>query len=283
MSEAVQDLRPPAARTDVISFHGVGKSFRAEDGGGYTAVRDVDLCARHGRFVSIVGPSGCGKSTVLNMAAGLLAPTVGRIHSFGATLEGRNSHASYMFQQDALLPWKNIIDNVALGLRFRHVHRDEARARASDWLARVGLSRVERSYPHQLSGGMRKRAAIAQSWIVDPDLLLMDEPFSALDVQTRKMMEDELLQLWGESTKTVLFITHDLDEAISLSDEVLLMSAGPGSTVVARYEIDLPRPRNLLDIRTTDAFQEIYLRIWSRLKEEVATSYARSQEPTRNG
>ncbi len=182
-----------------------------------------------------------------------------------------------MFQQDALLPWKTVLGNVALGLEFRGEQTTSAEQKARDWIARVGLDRFTDAYPSQLSGGMRKRVAMAQSWIVNPDILLMDEPFSALDVHTRLRMETELLALWTESPKTVLFVTHDLEEALALSDEVVVLSAGPASHIVNRYDVDLPRPRDLIDIRTEPRFGELYRRIWTELREEVLTSYARER------
>jgi len=253
---------PPA-----ITFEKISKSF-----GDYTAVEGIDLEISAGKFVSVVGPSGCGKSTLLNLAAGLMAPTQGSVSIFGAPLIGLNSRAAYMFQQDALLPWKTALENVGLGLRFRGTFTE---AKAREWVDRVGLKAFADKFPSQLSGGMRKRVAMAQCWIVDPDILLMDEPFSALDIHTRMRMEGELLDLWTGSPKTVLFVTHDLEEALSLSDEVVVLSAGPASRVIARHSIDLPRPRNLMDIRTEPRFGELYSEIWAQLKEEVLTSYAR--------
>lgn len=266
---------PAASDTQIaVELTGCTRTFTTPGGGTYDAVRDITLSVPAGRFVSIVGPTGSGKSTILNMAAGLLSPTAGRVQSFGTPVQGVNRRAAYMFQQDALLPWKTVLDNVALGLTMAGTPKGEAHARAEEWLARVGLKGFGNRYPHQLSGGMRKRTAVAQAWIVDPDILFMDEPFSALDVQTRQIMENELLQLWGDSGKAVVFITHDLDEAIALSDEVVILGAGPGSTIVARYDIDLPRPRDLLDIRDDPGFVEIHREIWSRLKQEVEKTYA---------
>jgi NitT/TauT family transport system ATP-binding protein len=183
-----------------------------------------------------------------------------------------------MFQQDALLPWKTVLQNVVLGLEFRGRDNAERQALGRDWVRRVGLSGFENAYPHQLSGGMRKRLAMAQSWIVDPDLMLMDEPFGALDVHTRQRMESEILDLWAGSGKTVLFITHDLEEAIALSDEVAVMSAGPASRIVAQHQVDLSRPRHLLDIKTEPRFGELYRTIWSDLRQEVLKSYERNRE-----
>lgn len=257
---------------EAIRLHQVTKTF-----GNYTAVRNIDLAVRAGAFVSVVGPSGCGKSTLLNLAAGLSACTEGSVSIFGDPLNGLNRRAGYMFQQDALLPWKTVLQNVAIGLRFRGEHADRAEKQAREWIARVGLDHFTSAFPSQLSGGMRKRVAMAQSWIVNPDILLMDEPFSALDVHTRLRMETELLALWTESPKTVLFVTHDLEEALALSDEVVVLSAGPASHVVNRYDVDLPRPRDLIDIRTDPRFGELYRRIWVELKEEVLTSYERDR------
>jgi NitT/TauT family transport system ATP-binding protein len=250
-----------------ITFERISQTF-----GNYTAVDGIDLEIGAGKFVSVVGPSGCGKSTLLNLAAGLIAPTRGQVSIFGEPLKALNHRAAYMFQQDALLPWKTVLENVGLGLRFRGTFRE---AEARQWVDRVGLTQFADKYPSQLSGGMRKRAAMAQCWIVDPDILLMDEPFSALDIHTRMRMEGELLDLWTGSPKTVLFVTHDLEEALSLSDEVVVLSAGPASRIIARHNIDLPRPRNLMDIRTEPRFGELYREIWAQLKEEVLTSYAR--------
>jgi len=254
-----------------IRLDNVTKRFAA-----YTAIQGIDLEVRAGAFVSVVGPSGCGKSTLLNLAAGLIAPSEGAVSVFGQNLYGLNRRAGYMFQQDALLAWKTVLGNIAAGLRFRGVHAREAEARAREWIARVGLRGFSDAFPSQLSGGMRKRVAMAQSWIVDPDILLMDEPFSALDVHTRLRMESELLELWTASPKTVLFVTHDLEEALALADEVVVLSAGPASRVVNRYGIDLPRPRHLIDIRTEPRFADLYRHIWAQLKEEVLRSYERA-------
>ena len=243
---------------------------------GYTAVERISLDVAEGCFVSIVGPSGCGKSTVLNMIAGLLPPSAGAVEIFGEPLAGINRRASYMFQQDALLPWKTVLDNIQLGLVFQGRNGRDAVDEAGVWIERVGLAGFAGRYPYELSGGMRKRVAMAQCWIVNPDMVLMDEPFSALDVHTRLRMEGEILGLWAGSGKTVVFVTHDLEEAISLSDEVILLSAGPGSRVVGRYPVDLARPRNLIDIKTEPRFHELFGAIWSDLREEVLKSYERN-------
>jgi len=239
-----------------------------------TAVDGVTMDVATGAFTSIVGPSGCGKSTLLNMIAGLLPPSGGHIDVFGERLSGINRRASYMFQQDVLLPWKTVLENIQLGLTIRGRNGPNARDDAHAWLDRVGLQGFGRHYPYQLSGGMRKRVALAQCWIVQPDLILMDEPFSALDVHTRLRMESEILGLWTGSGKTVVFVTHDLEEAISLSDDVIVLSAGPAARLVGRYTIDLSRPRNLIDIKADSRFHEVYRHIWNDLRQEVLKSYA---------
>lgn len=273
---------PDLTEAPAVHLEGCTKEFTTATGQPYTAVRGIDLVVRPGRFVSVVGPTGCGKSTILNMAAGLMDPSAGVVRSFGAPVSGINRRASYMFQQDALLPWKTVLDNVSLGLTMAGVAKKDAIAESRRWLAKVGLTNFADRYPHQLSGGMRKRTSVAQAWIVNPDILLMDEPFSALDIQTRQIMENELLDLWQESHKAVIFVTHDLDEAIALSDEVVLLGAGPGSSVVARYDITLPRPRNLLEIRDDPQFVELHREIWGRLREEVTKTYSNASARERN-
>ena len=243
--------------------------------GQYVALEKVDLEVPRGRFLAIVGPTGCGKSTLLGAMSGLLAPARGTVHVDGERLQGLNRQAAVMFQEDALLPWKTLLENVAFGLQLRGVRRREREDQAREWIARVGLAGFESSFPYQLSGGMRKRTSIAQALIVRPEILLMDEPFSALDVQTRQMMEANLLELWTGSGASVVLVTHDLDEAVALADEVVLLSAGPRSRVVGRYEVDLARPRDLLGIKTTPRFGELYSAIWSDLREEVVRSYER--------
>lgn len=257
-----------------VTFPGPGGS---KGGTSYTAVRDTTLHVAEGEFLSVVGPTGCGKSTLLNLAAGLMAPTRGTVSVLGQTLSGINRRAGYLFQADSLMPWRSARDNVAAGPEFAGASRTEARRQADDWLDRVGLAGHGAKYPHQMSGGMRKRAQLAQTLILDPPILLMDEPFSALDVQTRQMMENELLALWdangGANRKTVLFITHDLEEAISLSDRVVVLSAGPGTRPIAEFPIDLPRPRDVAEIRVTAPFQALQERIWGVLRDEVVRAY----------
>jgi NitT/TauT family transport system ATP-binding protein len=259
-----------------LAFERVSVDFVTPGGSAYRAVNEVSFDVAAGAFVAIVGPSGCGKSTLLNVAAGLRTPAAGAVTINGVPLTGLNRDATYMFQQDALLPWKDVRDNVGLGLVLAGASRLAAASRADEWLARVGLSAFASHYPAQLSGGMRKRVAMAQNWILDRPIVLMDEPFSALDVHTRQRMETELLSLWDEgwSRRTVLFVTHDLEEAIALADDVVVLSAGPASRVVARYAVPLERPRDLMELRTTPAFIELYKRTWSVLREEVVKSQA---------
>jgi NitT/TauT family transport system ATP-binding protein len=240
----------------------------------YTAVRDVTLEVGAGEFVSVVGPTGCGKSTVLNVAAGLLEPSSGTVESFGARLEGINARAGYMFQAESLMPWRTAQGNVAAGLEFRGASRADAAREAAAWLARVGLAHFGDRYPHQLSGGMRKRTSLAQTLALDPDIILMDEPFSALDIQTRQLMENEVLALWAAKKKAVLFITHDLDEAIAMSDRVLVMSAGPASHPIGEFAIDLARPRDVAEVRSAPRFIELHNAIWAVLRDEVLKGYA---------
>jgi NitT/TauT family transport system ATP-binding protein len=258
----------PVNNPPAVALTDVGKQFA-----GYTAVEAITLDVSAGRFVSIVGPSGCGKSTVLSLIAGLIAPTTGTVSIFGEPLAGLNRRAAYMFQQDALLPWKTVVDNIRLGLDIRGRGAAEARTEAAKWVDRVGLRGFGDRYPYQLSGGMRKRVAMAQAWIVQPDLLLMDEPFGALDVHTRLRMESELLTLWTDSHQTVIFVTHDLEEAISLADEVFVLSAGPASHLVGRYPVDLERPRDLIDIKLDRRFHELFGGIWGDLRHEVLKSH----------
>lgn len=239
----------------------------------YTAVANTTLHVGAGEFVSVVGPTGCGKSTLLNVGAGLLEPSAGEVRVFGEPLAGINRRAGYMFQADALMPWRSALANVMVGLEYRGLPAADARAQAQAWLQRVGLGEFGDRYPHQLSGGMRKRTALAQTLALDPDIILMDEPFSALDVQTRQLMENEVLELWAAKKKAVLFITHDLDEAIAMSDRVVVLSAGPATHPIGEFDIDLPRPRDVAEVRSLPRFVELHSRIWAVLRDEVLKGY----------
>lgn len=255
----------PALSLDNISCTFISKDDRSQR---YTAVADTQLHIAPGEFVSVVGPTGCGKSTLLNVGAGLLEPSSGSVKVFGEPLRGINRRAGYMFQAEALMPWYSAIDNVIAGLQFRGMEEREARALGEEWLARVGLRGFGDRYPHQLSGGMRKRVALAQTFINEPKILLMDEPFSALDVQTRALMQEELLGLWSEKKASVVFVTHDIEEAIALADRVVVLTKGPGS-VKSSYEIPLARPREVATARYTPEFIGLSKQIWSDLKDEV--------------
>jgi NitT/TauT family transport system ATP-binding protein len=259
-----------------LELRDITVTFRAREPGGrgYTAVAHTTLEVGAGEFVSVVGPTGCGKSTLLNIAAGLLEASSGEVRVFGEPLAGLNRRAGYMFQTDALMPWRSAVANVMVGLQYRGLAAPEARQQAEAWLARVGLAGFGDRYPHQLSGGMRKRTALAQTLALDPDIILMDEPFSALDIQTRQLMENEVLDLWAAKKKAVLFITHDLDEAIAMSDRVVVLSAGPATRPIGEFAVDLPRPRDVAEVRADPRFVTLHSRIWAVLREEVLEGYA---------
>jgi NitT/TauT family transport system ATP-binding protein len=270
---AAQHAGVDHAGADSVRFRGVTIAFGLTGGGQYAAVAPTDLAVGAHEFVAIVGPTGCGKSTLLNAAAGLLRPSSGSIWVLGAELAGLNTAAGYLFQQDAVMPWKSARDNVAIGLEVRGVARAEALQKAQAWLERVGLRAFGDRYPHQLSGGQRKRVGLAQVLIRDPKILLMDEPFGPLDAQTRQIMGNLLLELWAGDRKAVLFVTHDLEEAIALADRVVIMSAGPGARIIGDHAIDLPRPRDASEVRLIPRFHEQHKAIWSQLRAEVLKAY----------
>ena len=251
-------------------------AFGLGDGRVYTAVEKARLTVAHGEFVAIVGPTGCGKSTLLNVAAGLLKPAAGSVRIFDKPLVGLNRDAGYLFQADALFPWKTAIDNVAIGLEVSGTPRRAALDAAQQWLTAVGLGAFASRYPHMLSGGQRKRVALAQVLIRNPKILLMDEPFGPLDAQTRQVMGNLLLDLWTKDRKAVLFVTHDLEEAIALADRVVIMSAGPGSRIIGDWKVPLQRPRDIMEIRMDKDFHALHRDIWSVLKDEVLKGYAQS-------
>jgi NitT/TauT family transport system ATP-binding protein len=258
----------PPTEVPAIRITGVTRRFLTPDGKFNTAMRDFDLTVKRGEFVCVVGPTGCGKSTTLNLVTGLIRPSAGQVQLMGQPVAGIDRRVGFVFQADALFPWRNVLDNVAAGPRYRGMPKEQANDKARQWIARVGLGAYEALYPHQLSGGMRKRVALAQTFINEPEILLLDEPFSALDVQTRTVMQDELLSLWSETRASVVFVTHDLEEAVALADKVVVLTASP-ATVKKVHQIDLPRPRVMSEIRYEQRFIEIARRIWEDLREEV--------------
>lgn len=272
---------PSASAASAVAIDGLEISFHTPGQNPYTAVKDVSFAVGTHEFVAIVGPTGCGKSTVLNAAAGLLKPSAGRVHVFGAPLLGLNKAAGYLFQQDALMPWKTALENVTIALTIAGVPAREAEARAREWLARVGLSAFVDRYPHMLSGGQRKRVGLAQVLIRDPRIILMDEPFGPLDAQTRVIMGDLLLKLWSADRKAAMFITHDLEEAIALADRVLIMSAGPAARIIGDFRIPLARPRDVADIKLDPQFHALHREIWNALKAEVLKGYQQTEEGLR--
>jgi NitT/TauT family transport system ATP-binding protein len=258
-------------------------AFRLAEGRVYTAVEKANLSVAAGEFVAIVGPTGCGKSTLLNIAAGLLAPAAGHVRIFDSPLSGLNRQAGYLFQADALFPWKTAIDNVAIALEIDGVPRREALERAQGFLAQVGLGAFSHRYPHMLSGGQRKRVGLAQVLIRDPKILLMDEPFGPLDAQTRQIMGNLLLDLWSADRKAVLFVTHDLEEAIALADRVVIMSAGPSARIIGDWRVRLARPRDITEVKLDQAFHDLHREIWEALKDEVLKGYAQSTNVAASG
>lgn len=244
------------------------KRFMNSSGGLHTAVSDITMSVEAGEFVAVVGPTGCGKSTTLSLISGLEPPSEGTVTVNGEPVNGIPDGVGYMFQADAMLPWRSVLGNVSAGPIWRGVNTKEAHTRARDWIERVGLSGFENYYMHQLSGGMRKRVALAQTLVNNPSILLMDEPFSALDVQTRALMQNELLDLWSDTNSAVVFVTHDLEEAITLADRVIVMTASP-ARIKDVFTIDLPRPRNVEEIRMTPEFMKTYSKIWQSLSSEV--------------
>jgi len=265
---------PATAMAAAVHLEGVCVTYLVENGS-FTAIEQIDLTIADGEFLSIIGPTGCGKSTLLNIAAGMIAPTQGRVKIFGDILSGVNRRAGYLFQADALFPWMTVLENVAVGLEVTGISQYDARERARAWLERVGLSVFADRYPHMLSGGQKKRVALAQVLIREPKILLMDEPFGPLDAQTRLIMGNLLLDLWQADKKAVLFVTHDLEEAIALSDRVIVLAAGPNSAIIGDWKISLPRPRDILDVKLQPAFHWVHREIWSELKQEVLKTYER--------
>lgn len=260
----VPDASSGEANRAAIRARGVSKSF---DNGSLRALDMVDLGAASGEFVGLVGPSGCGKSTLFNIMAGLVRPDTGAVFLGDREVTGKTGHAGYMLQRDLLLPWRTVLDNVLLGLDVAGVSRRESEPRARELLARFGLARFERSYPAQLSGGMRQRCAVIRTILHDAPVFLLDEPFSALDAQTRLLMQEWLLEVWETLHKTVIYVTHDIDEALFLSDRVYAMSARPGR-IIDQVDVDLPRPRPH-EVRTSEAFLAHKVRLAETIRAEA--------------
>jgi NitT/TauT family transport system ATP-binding protein len=252
----------------LVELQNATKRFPNGKGGVHTAIRDVTLAVEAGEFVAVVGPTGCGKSTTLSLISGLQPPSAGRVSVNDRPVAGIPAGVGYMFQSDAMLPWRSVLANVAAGPLWRGADQADAHARARDWIDRVGLRGFENYYMHQLSGGMRKRVALAQTLVNEPSILLMDEPFSALDVQTRALMQQELLRLWAGSGAAVVFVTHDLEEAIVLADRVVVMTASP-ARIKSVHDVALARPRDVEELRTTTEFIDVYREIWRSLAAEV--------------
>jgi NitT/TauT family transport system ATP-binding protein len=265
-----------SASAPAVSLNDVTIAFKLADGSYYTAVEKASLEVADGEFVAIVGPTGCGKSTLLNVAAGLIAPAKGAASIFGGGLTGLNRQAGYLFQAESLFPWKTAVENVAIGLEITGTPKTEARDKARAWLGRVGIGGFGDRYPHMLSGGQRKRVGLVQVLIRDPKILLMDEPFGPLDAQTRQIMGNLLLDLWSADRKAVLFVTHDLEEAISLSDRVVIMSAGPAARIIGNWKVPLSRPRDIGEVKLDPAFHALHREIWEALKDEVMKGYAQT-------
>jgi NitT/TauT family transport system ATP-binding protein len=279
----VEETRSTNKTSTAVSLQDATVAFRLAEGRVYTAVEKANLNVAPGEFVAIVGPTGCGKSTLLNVAAGLLAPAGGGVRIFDTPLSGLNRQSGYLFQADALFPWKTAIDNVAIALEIDGTPRREALERAQGFLAQVGLGAFSHRYPHMLSGGQRKRVGLAQVLIRDPKILLMDEPFGPLDAQTRQIMGNLLLELWSADRKAVLFVTHDLEEAISLADRVVIMSAGPSARIIGDWRVTLSRPRDITEVKLTKAFHDLHREIWDALKDEVMKGYAQSTQDVTAG
>lgn len=266
---------PPAGNAPKVTARGLVKHYTKPDGTVYPALGPVSFDVAAGEFLAIVGPSGCGKSTLLHMVAGLSEPTAGEMLVDGAPVRGINKSVGFLFQDDALLPWRSVTDNIALGLKLRGFSKAAVRERTGEWIKRVGLEGFSHHYPAQLSGGMRKRVAIAQTLIYEPEIILMDEPFAHLDAQARHLMQMDLLDLCAGGGRTILFVTHDLDEAIGLADTVLVLTSGPHSQIRAVEPVGIERPRDLLAIRENHRYGELSASLWRQLYEEVHRSYGR--------
>ncbi len=256
-----------------LEVRSISKMFR-RNGTAVHALDATSMAVQRGRFVSIIGPSGCGKSTLFNVIAGLAKPSTGDVLADGASIIGRPGYVGYMLQKGLLLPWRTILDNIILGMEVRDVPKARAVARAMPLIERYGLAGFEQHYPHELSGGMRQRASLLRTMLYDRDVILLDEPFGALDAQTRMLMQSWLLGVWSDLQKTILFVTHDIDEAIYLSDEIHVFSARPGR-IKATIDVALPRPR-AQDVVTSAGFMELKRTLLALLAEEAERAYAES-------
>jgi NitT/TauT family transport system ATP-binding protein len=251
----------------LLSIEGLSKEYHVR-GKTVLALDAIDLTITEGEFVTIVGPSGCGKSTLLNLIVGLLRSSSGRIFFHGEPIDGICTKIGYVTQKDNLLPWRTLIENVEIALEIRGIEKSARRYQAQEFIGRVGLSGFEDHYPHELSGGMRQRANIIRTLIYDPELILMDEPFGPLDAQTRVVLQDQLLTLWSSTKKTIIFITHDLVEAIALADRVVLMSSRPGK-IKSIAPVGIPRPRDVYQIHEHQEFRSVHESLWRALRPEV--------------
>jgi len=269
----------PDVHFPAVELHDVYKGFETRGGKIRMALENINLCVQSGEFVAVVGPTGCGKSTLLGLIAGLDKPSHGQVLVTGKAVHEVSRSVGYIFQKDALFPWKTVLHNVAAGPIFRGMPKEEAILAARNWVRRVGLNGFEDFYPFQLSGGMRKKVALAQSLVISPTVLLMDEPFTDLDAQTRAFMEDELLDVWASTEASVVFVTHDLEEAIALADRVVVLTAGPAA-IKGIYPVDIPRPRRVAEVRYHLRFTELHREIWEDLRAEVSKNYERDKHHT---
>lgn len=263
----------PKAGVGTVCVEAVSKYFRSQSGEPHQVLEDVSLTVSSGEFVCLIGPSGCGKSTLLNLMAGVVLPSTGTVTLNGAEVTALRTDAGYMRQNSALFPWRTVRENVAFGLEVRRADASKTEAVVDELLIKMGMRKFGDYYPHQLSGGMKQRVSLARTLAVESDILLMDEPYAALDAQTRDLLEADLLKLQAEKGMTVVFVTHDLAEAIALADRVVLLEFGSGRCKES-YEVPFEKPRDPVGIRFTAEFQELYRRIWEDLRQEVAKSRA---------
>lgn len=254
--------------TNTLVLKNITHYYQSKNGESIHAINNVDLSVRKGEFLAIVGSSGCGKSTLLNIMCGMLKPTEGEVLIDGKLLHFGKHKIGYISQMDTLLPWRKIIDNIAIGLEIRGENKKHRIELAKELMQTSGLAGFEEKYPYELSGGMRKRAIIMRALAQDPDVIFMDEPFGPLDVFTRELLQDEILNIWEKRKNTIVYITHDISEAITLADRIILMSYRP-SSIKSEYIVDLPRPRNNIESKSSSQFIELEKQIWDDIKSEV--------------